>query len=97
MPFYIRYINTNAILILHCFMAVVASRTPIFSTIWGWSVVIFGSYYITKYKAFQQYKTRVCGRIFDLPLDHFERVDINYQEDYEFAKSIYQAFSKNNK
>lgn len=48
--------------------------------------------YIVKSKSFNEHKTRVCGRILNLELDHFERVDINYEKDYLFAKSISKSF-----
>jgi CMP-N-acetylneuraminic acid synthetase len=48
--------------------------------------------YIVNSRSFNEHKTRVCGQIFNLELDHFERVDINYEQDYLFAKSISKSF-----
>lgn len=50
-----------------------------------------GIYVVNKNK-FVENKTRVFGKIFNINLSHFERVDINYEEDYLFAKNIFTGF-----
>ncbi len=52
MPSYVRLIHNNStfILLTHGFMGVVATQFPSISTVWGWSVVIFGCYNIMKYR-----------------------------------------------
>ena len=52
MPSYVRLIHNNStfLLLTHGFMGVVATQFPSISTVWGWSVVIFGCYNIMKYR-----------------------------------------------
>ena len=42
--------NPIRLLLLHIILGLIASWYSIFSTVWGWSVVIFGGYYIMKYR-----------------------------------------------
>ena len=50
MPFYLRLVNKSPIklLLVHALFGFIASQSPNFSTIWGWSIVVFGSYNIIK-------------------------------------------------
>ena len=48
--------------------------------------------YCLKKESFLSHKLRVCGKIGIVNLNHWERVDINYFEDYNFAKKIFKSF-----
>tara|TARA_B100000029_G_C17583918_1_gene960531 strand:+ start:1337 stop:2686 length:1350 start_codon:yes stop_codon:yes gene_type:complete len=52
MPFYLKLVNKSPLklLFLHVLFGFLASQDSNFSTIWGWSIVVFGSYNIIKYR-----------------------------------------------